>query len=298
MPDRLIVTAPASSANLGPGFDAFAAALELRNEVEIVATGGSGARVVVEGEGADVEVPATQNLFVRAFSSTGADPAGLEFRMHNRVPFARGLGSSAATIAAGVLAGLRWQGDDADPFAAAVAIEGHPDNVAAALSGGVVLAWKTAAGPRLVALHHPPLEFVAVIPPTELSTEQARAAIPPQVSHFDAAHNAARAAMLVVALEQGRLDLLGDALDDRLHEPYRAPLVPLLAAVRGRIADLPALGATLSGAGPTVLVWCEPGSAASVARALDGNGRRQGRAARVGRARGRGRTRPLTITCG
>ena len=109
-----------------------------------------------------------------------------------------------------------------------------------------------------------------MIPPYELSTEQARAVIPPQVPLFDAVYTGARAALLVAAIEQRRPELIMDALDDRLHEPYRAALVPLLATVRARIASLPALGATLSGAGPTVLVWAEQGSGAVVAAGLEG----------------------------
>jgi len=268
MPERLRVTAPASSANLGPGFDCLAVALELRNEVEVTRLESDQVRVVVEGEGAGEAPEGLDNLFVQAFAAAGGDPQGLEFRMLNRVPFARGLGSSAATIAAGVIAGLAWSGGDGDPLRLTAELEGHPDNAAAAVEGGLTLAWKTPAGPRALRLGRCPVEFVAVVPPDELSTEQARAALPPQVSHYDAAYTAGRAALLVAALDAGRLDLVGDALDDRLHEPFRAPLVPLLAEVRARILDLPALGATLSGAGPTVLVWCEPGSGASVAASL------------------------------
>ncbi len=264
------VSAPASSANLGPGFDCLAVALDLRNEVEIRRAGGQAVSVIAEGEGAEQAPGGADNLFVRAFAAAGGDPAGLEFRMTNRVPFARGLGSSAATIAAGVVAGLAWAADDRDPLLLAAGIEGHPDNVAAAINGGLTLAWKTPHGPRVLRLERCPVEFVAVIPTYELSTEQARAAIPPQVPHYDAVHTAARAALLVAALQAGRTDVLADALDDRLHEPYRAPLVPLMAAVRRRIDDLPAIAATLSGAGPTVLVWCEPGVSAAVAAALDG----------------------------
>jgi homoserine kinase len=268
MPERLRVSAPASSANLGPGFDSLAVALELRNTVEITRHDDPGLRVMVEGEGAEGVSTGPDNLFVRAFTAAGGEVEGIEMRMHNRVPFARGLGSSAATIAAGVSAGLAWSGRPDDPLELSARLEGHPDNVAAALSGGLVVAWKTPRGPCSLRLSECPVEFVAVIPEYELSTELARAAIPPQVPHFEAAHTAGRAALLVAALTGGRSDLIGDALDDRLHEPYRAPLVPLLAEVRARIADLPALGATLSGAGPTVLVWCEPGLAPTVARGL------------------------------
>ena len=268
MPESLRVSAPASSANLGPGFDCLAVALELRNEVEVVRLEGDELRVVVEGEGAGEAPTGPDNLFVQAFAVAGGEPRGLEIRMRNRVPFARGLGSSAATIAAGVVAGLAWAGEEDDPLRLTAELEGHPDNAAAAVRGGLTLAWKTPAGPRALRLDRCPVEFVAVVPPDELSTEQARAALPPQVAHYDAVYTVGRAALLVAALGAGRLDLVGDALDDRLHEPFRAPLVPLLAEVRGRILDLPALGATLSGAGPTVLVWCEPGSGAAVAASL------------------------------
>jgi homoserine kinase len=270
MPEAVRVSAPASSANLGPGFDCLAVALELRNEVEVRRNGGDGLSVVAEGEGADSTPAGPDNLFVRAFAAAGGDTLGVEFRMLNRIPFARGLGSSAATIAAGVTAGLAWCGGDDDPLTLAAGLEGHPDNVAAALAGGLTLAWRTPHGPRALRLDACPVEFVAVIADAELSTEQARAALPPQVPHYDAAHTAGRAALLVAALTAGRIDVIADALDDRLHEPYRAPLVPLLADVRRRIADLPALGATLSGAGPTVLVWCEPGFAGTVAAGLEG----------------------------
>jgi homoserine kinase len=269
VPDVLHVSAPASSANLGPGFDCLAVALELRNEVIVGPGSGPGVHVTVAGEGADVAPAGADNLFVRAFRATGADPDGLRFDMENRVPFARGLGSSAATIAAGVAAGLAWRGDaGADPFPIAAQLEGHPDNVAAALTGGLTLAWTAQGGPGVLRLARCPVEFVVAIPAEELSTEAARAALPPHVPHTEAAHTAARAALLVAALEEGRADLLHDALDDRLHEPYRAPLVPLLGEVRGRLGGLPAYGATLSGAGPAVLVWCAPGAAATVAATL------------------------------
>ena len=279
MPDRLRVTAPASSANLGPGFDCLAVALELRNEVELRRTGDGQARVVASGEGAGGAVDGRDNLFVRAFEHGGADPAGIEFTMLNRIPFARGLGSSAATIAAGLVAAEAWLDQDpGDLLGPATELEGHPDNVAAALNGGVTLAWTGDEGPAAIGFGDPGVSFVVVIAAQELATEAARAALPASVPHADATHTAARAALLVAALAAGDSELIGEALDDRLHEPYRAPLVPLLGAVRDRIDGLHgALGATISGAGPSVLVWCQPGHADQVAAELDGLGGAQAR---------------------
>jgi homoserine kinase len=271
VPDRMHVSAPASAANLGPGFDCLAVALELRNEVTIGPGDGDGVEVTVEGEGVRAASRGRDNLFVRAFSSAGADPSGLRFEMRNRIPFYRGLGSSAATISAGVVAGLAWAGRDTDPLPGAVRLEGHPDNVAAALLGGLTLAWARDDGPSAVRLTAEcPVEFVVAVPEDELPTKLAREALPEAIAHADAAYTTARAALLVAALESGRPALLADALDDRLHEPYRAPFVPLLGAVRDRLGGLPAYGATISGAGPSVLVWCERGAAAAVAGSLAG----------------------------
>ncbi len=251
-----------------------AVALELRNEIVVRRVPGPGVTVTADGEGA-ADVPGdASNLFVRAFAAAGAEPAGLAVEMRNRVPLARGLGSSAATIAAGVAAGLAWCGGDGDALHLAAELEGHPDNVAAALLGGVTVAWEVSGGARALRLCDPPVEFVVVVAAEQLSTGRARAALPAQVSHADAVHTAARAALLVAALEHGRTDGIREALDDRLHEPYRAPLVPLLAAVRERLGGSAALGATLSGAGPSVLVWCEQGGSAAMAALLAGVGAR------------------------
>jgi homoserine kinase len=272
MPEQLRVTAPASSANLGPGFDCLAVALDLRNEVVVGATNGDGVVVRSSGEGAAAAPTGRDNLFVHAFEAGGGDPRGLEFRMTNRIPFARGLGSSAATIAAGLVAGQAWSGAEPDDLLErATAIEGHPDNVAAALNGGVTLAWSGEGGPAAIGFGDPGIGFVAVIAPDELSTSAARAVLPQSVPLADAVHTASRAALLVAALGSGDHELFRDALDDRLHEPYRAPFVPLLAAVRDRTrGQREVYGATLSGAGPTVLVWCDMGARDAVSAALDG----------------------------
>src|SRR4029079_19466029 len=223
------------------------------------------------------------NLFLRAFAAAGGDPVGLDVDMLNTVPFARGLGSSAATIAAGLAAGAAWsETDDLDLLALATGLEGHPHNVAAALkrgppvnvaralNGGLPLAGTGRGGPRAIGFEPPPVGFVAVVADSALETTAARAALPPEGPYADAVHTAARAALLIAALGAGDPDLIAEALDDRLHEPYRAPLVPLLGTVRGRTVDDDAvLGATLSGAGPTVLVWCREGAEDEVAVRLD-----------------------------
>ena len=270
MPERMHVSAPASAANLGPGFDCLAVALDLRNEVAIGPGDGDGIEVTVEGEGVRAASRGADNLFVRAFRAAGADARGLRFEMRNRIPFYRGLGSSAATISAGVTAGLAWTGRETDPLPAAVELEGHPDNVAAALLGGLTLAWTAESGPSAVRLGGCPVDFAVAVPDDELPTKLAREALPETIAHADAAYTTARAALLVAALESGRTELLSDALDDRLHEPYRAPFVPLLDAIRARLDGLPAYGATISGAGPSVLIWCERGAAAVVADSLAG----------------------------
>ena len=222
---------------------------------------------MVEGEGVRVALRGRDNLFVRAFSSAGADPAGLRFGCKTVMPFYRGLGSSAATISGGVVAGLAWRAGGG-PVRGAVGLEGHPDNVAAALSAGSC--WRgPGAGRRRSPRGRVPGRLRRAVPEDELPTKLAREALPEAIVHVDAAYTTARAALLVAALERaGRAP--GDALDDRLHEPYRAPFVPLLGVVRDRLGGLPAYGATISGAGPSVLVWCERGAAAAVADSLAG----------------------------
>ncbi|HET6849831.1 MAG TPA: homoserine kinase [Gaiellales bacterium] len=271
MSDALRVTAPASSANLGPGFDSMALALDLRNEVVIEPADGVPPQVEVTGEGVDEAPQGRGNLFLRAFVAGGGDPAGLRFRMRNRVPFARGLGSSAATIVAGLAAADAWrEHPHRDLLGLAAELEGHPDNVAAALNGGMTLAWTGPHGPSAIGFGVPEVSFVVVVPEQRLSTAAARAALPAEVPHADAVHTATRAALLVAAIGSADAELLRDALDDRLHEPYRAPLAPLLAAVRERVAGNPAVyGATLSGAGPSVLVWCEPDGDEHVAKLVE-----------------------------
>ena len=245
MERRRVVRAPASSANLGPGFDALAAALALHLEIEVRETGAF--EVVTE-----LDVPRDRsNLVVRAFERL--HPAdGLRFTIRSDIPLVGGLGSSAAAIVAGLLAADHLYELDADVLAVAIELEGHPDNVAAALRGGFVIC----ADGHLARLDAPVgLEAVLVIPDTPVRTAEARAALPPEVPMADAVYNVGRTALLTLGLARGEWDLVAAGLLDRLHEPRRAHLYPRSLELAQRARELGALGATISGEGPTVLVW-------------------------------------------
>ncbi len=261
------VVAPASTANLGPGFDAAAAALELWNEV-VVEEGTSG--VELEGEGVDELPRDATHLTLRAFALF-APVDGYRFSFVNRIPLERGLGSSAAAIAMGLVAGAAVAGKSTSPaelLALGVPIEGHADNLAAALYGGVCLAMKrqgTIHAHRLAG--DMPVAAILAVPSARTSTAASRNGLPEKVTHADAAHNAASAAMLGAAIASGDVELLRDAFDDRLHEQYRIGNAPLLQALRTHAPD-GTVGVTLSGSGPSVVVWAENARAADVAREL------------------------------
>jgi homoserine kinase len=260
--------APASTANLGPGFDAAAAALDLWNELE-VEEGAFG--VEIEGEGAD-ELPRDEtHLALRAFALF-ASPTGYRFRFLNRIPLERGLGSSAAAIAVGLHAGAAAAGRSVaanDLLAAGTELEGHADNLAAVLHGGVCMAWRRDGKPyaRRIATDMPAAVVLAV-PGTRTSTAASRNGLPFTVKHADAAASAGAAALLGAAIVAGDADLLRDAFKDRLHEPYRLEGAPLLRELR---ANAPAgtIGVTLSGSGPSVVVWADKRRTAEVVAALE-----------------------------
>lgn len=258
--DPVRVRAPATSANLGPGYDCFGLALARYDEVSAQVTG-FGLRVEVSGCGAG-SVPLDEtHLVVRAmraaFDRLGAQPSGLLVRCSNAIPQGRGLGSSAAAIVSGIecARGLSRQGgqllDEAGALALATELEGHPDNVAACLLGGLTVAWLADGIGRAVALEAVGVRPVVFVPDEQSATHAARAALPPTVPHQDATFNLSRAAMLVLALT-GRPQLLFAATEDRLHQAYRAPGMAQSAAL---VAALRAAGivATISGAGSSVL---------------------------------------------
>ena len=266
-PARVLV--PATSANLGPGFDALGLALTLHDEVEARILP-AGVSIEITGEGADLADVGEEHLVLRAmratFAVTGGQPPGIGLRCLNRIPHGRGLGSSAAAIVAGILAARALSGQAADALSAAALlglaceIEGHPDNVAACLGGGLTIAWLTPDGPRMVRLEPlPSVTPVVCVAPAPVRTDLARGLLPETIPHQDAAVNAGRSALLIAALTQpgtGR-EVLLEATRDRLHQDYRASAMPPTHALVHRLRDA-GLPAVVSGAGPSVLAFLGP----------------------------------------
>lgn len=255
------VRVPATSANLGPAFDSAGLALGLYDDV-VVRVADSGLSVDVAGEGADSLPRDKRHLVVKAlreaFAELGGQPRGLEVVCANRIPQARGLGSSSAAIVAAVVAaralvlGGEEELDDAAALDLATRIEGHPDNVAACLRGGLTFAWSSTDGVRVERCDvHPSLAPVAFVPTSKASTKKVRGLLPETVSHADAAANSARCALLALALTRDPALLL-DATEDRLHQSYRASAMPRSAALVERLREA-GVPAVISGAGPTVL---------------------------------------------
>ena len=246
------VRAPATTANLGPGFDCAAVALDLWNELE-----------VSEGDGE----PDGGHLGVRAFAQV-APATGRRFVFTDRIPRERGLGSSAAVVALGLVAGAVAAGrapEAEELLAAGRPLEGHADNLAAALAGGVCLTW---SGRIARVADAPPAVPIALVPEATVSTAAARDALPADVAHEDASFTVGRATVLGAALASGSAELFAGALEDRLHEPYRAKNAPIFATVRAQ-PPTGALGATLSGSGPTVIVWARKEDAEACAAELE-----------------------------
>lgn len=265
------VSVPATSANLGPGFDSLGLALTMRDELEAEVVD-AGLVVEVAGSGAE-DVPRDEShLVVRsmraAFDAMGAQPPGLRLSCTNVIPHARGLGSSSAAIVAGVVlaralvAGGTLLMDDDAAFALTARLEGHPDNVAPAFHGGFVISGKEDDFYAVSSPVDPRVETVVFVPPTPVSTEIARGLLPDAVPHADAAADAGRTALLVAALA-GQPEQLLRGTRDYLHQDYRRPAMPdSLALVDALRAG--GVAATVSGAGPTVLAFTDAAGAASL----------------------------------
>ena len=252
------VRVPASSANLGPGFDCFAAALGLFLELRVsesprfeIVTG-----LNVRRDRSNIAVAAFERLH---------DASGYRFELSSSIPLSGGVGSSAAAVVGGLLAASALSGSTADLLALATEAEGHPDNAAAALLGGIVVCADGGAD-RI----EPPagVEALLVVPHRAVRTQRARAALPPTVPLGDAVFNTAHGALLILGLAKGDHDLIARGLHDRLHQPHRSHLYRRSAELVEKAASLGALGATISGAGPTVLVWVAADATRSVAAAL------------------------------
>ena len=272
MPVRVRV--PATTANLGPGFDTLGLALAFHNEV--VAAPADGVTVRVEGEGAGYLPTDERNVVVRgirlAFEEVGHPFTGCVLHCLNRIPAARGLGSSAAAWVGGLVAGNALMGSPLSTetlLKLAARAEGHPDNVAAALLGGLTVSCDVDG--RTIALRLPVpsgLQWIVLVPEVTSSTAEARSVLPVTVPRPDAVFNVQRVSLLLAALQLGRGEVLGTAMDDRLHQPYRNRLFPWMPRVTEAARAAGALGCVLSGAGPSLLAVVGDG-AERVAQAME-----------------------------
>ena len=277
MHKRVRVRVPASTANLGPGFDCLGLAMQLYNEVELLTTGPDALRIEVVGRPSGEMIPDDErNLAYRAASAVFAmashRPQCLTVRLLLSTPMARGLGGSAGAIIGGMTAANALLGDMLDRhelLAAAAQMEGHPDNVSACMHGGLVLSLVTDSGVAFRRYEPAPgIRLVLLVPEYELPTVKARQAIPKTVPHRDAYFNLARVPFVVDKLVSGDLSDLAGFMDDRLHQPYRKDLVREYDIIASEAENAGAAAVCLSGAGPTMLAVCEEQHAAAVAAAM------------------------------
>jgi homoserine kinase len=272
--NQVTVRIPASSANLGPGFDAIGLALALYNHVTFTRQP-AGLTITVEGEGAD-EIPCNQRNLVwqsaeKVWQLVGGRPDGLHIALRNDIPVGSGLGSSSAAIIGGLVAANALAGEPLsrdDLLNLAGQIEGHPDNIAPALLGGLVAAFMH--GDQVVWRQLPVAEMQVVVvkPDYPFLTEQARAALPPMVSRADAVFNIGRTPLVLEALKSADYPLLALAMHDRLHQPTRLPLMPGLQVAADRMRAAGAAAVALSGAGPSLIAFSADSHAAIAAAAI------------------------------
>lgn len=258
------VQIPATTANMGPGFDTLGMALKLFNMVEMDVAG-NGLNIEVDGDGADAIPRDATNIVYSAaakvFKQVNFEPQGLRIKIVNNIPLARGLGSSAAAIVGGLVAANILSGsklNEKELLAIATEIEGHPDNVAPALLGGIIVSVQAEGEVKYSKIDPPAkLKCVVAIPDFTLPTKLAREVLPTSVSMNDAIYNISRASLLVAALIKQDFNMLSTAMDDKLHQPYRANLVPGMKKVFAAAKLAGAKGIVLSGAGPTLIAFCD-----------------------------------------
>lgn len=271
---QIKVSIPATTANLGPGFDCLGLALGLRNEIVMTAVANPGLTIEINGEGAGQIPTDASNLAVRAaervFERVGKRPSGLHITQHNHIPVSSGLGSSAATTLGGILAanalvdgGLSEQ----ELVELAVSMEGHPDNVVPAFYGGLTLSVMDGSALHVETIAVPPMQVVIVLPDFHLPTAQAREALPTKIPLSDAVFNISRVGLVLRAFVRGDFVALTLAMQDKIHQPYRLPLVPGMAEVFRAAKDVGATAVTLSGAGPSVAAFA-PTNHAAIAQAI------------------------------
>ncbi|HWR41129.1 MAG TPA: homoserine kinase [Patescibacteria group bacterium] len=263
MPDTIKIRVPGTTANCGPGFDTIGVACSIYNDLEISWAEAGQLNIEITGEGAG-HIPVTaDNVVIKAikqvFRRLGKKNWGLTIKMHNQIPLSRGLGSSAAAIVAGLFAaneitGRQLSGDDL--LLMATVMEGHPDNVAPALFGGITVSIMEGDLVRCLRFIPPqPLSMIVAVPDFHLSTRSARQVLPKTVPFANAVYNVSRTALLVGALCQGDMTLLEYALKDKLHQPYREKLIPGMMDVLNAATEAGAWGAALSGAGPCLIAF-------------------------------------------
>jgi homoserine kinase len=265
MNKTVTVRVPATTANCGPGFDAVGIACTLYNHLELAINESGNIQITNIGEGSDLLPTDVTNITYQAvqsvFTKVGYTCPGLSLTMTNTIPLARGLGSSAAAIVAGLFAANELLGlplTKPELLDMATAVEGHPDNVAPALYGGIAISAMNNAKVETLRLLPPrPLSLVVAVPAFALATKTARQVLPKQVSLADAVFNVSRTALMVGALATGNYTVLSTGLEDRLHQPYRQSLIPGMPDVLAAAKTAGAFGAALSGAGPCLIAFTE-----------------------------------------
>ncbi len=269
-----LVRVPATTANLGPGFDTLGMALKLYDEISIEKD--TSLKITITGEGEATIPRGPENIAYRAalsvFQKAGYPETAFRIRMYNKIPVARGLGSSAAALVGGLIGANTILGNplgQTELIELATAIEGHPDNVAPAILGALVVSVKDNQQVYCQRLEPPPgLTMAIAIPQFTLSTRVSRSVLPTNVLFEDAVFNISRVGMMLAAIQAGNLELMGKMMGDRLHQPYRLPLIPGMNEVFAAAKDAGALAVTLSGSGPTVIAFCK-GSQPEVGLAME-----------------------------